>query len=61
MDFEQSQLSDWLVVSELVGSHNKCWSLDIHIFHEKDKEEINCHLGRNITTSIHSALLLIYS
>ena len=25
------------------------------------KTRINCHLGRNITTSIHSALLLIYT
>ena len=53
--------SDWLVVSELVGSHNRCQSLDIHIFHDKDKEEVNCRLGRNIATSIHSALLLIYT
>ena len=33
----------------------------IYTLHDKDMEEINCHLGRNITTSIHSALLLIYT
>ena len=37
MDLEQSQGSGWLAVSELVGSYNECRSLDIHIFHDKDK------------------------
>ena len=27
----------WLVVSELVGSHNRRWSFGLHIFHDKDK------------------------
>ena len=44
MDFKQSKGGDWLVVSEFVGTYNRCWSLDIHIFHDKDKEEIS-HLN----------------
>ena len=27
----------WVVVSKFMGSYNRCWSLDIHIFHDKDK------------------------
>ena len=27
-----------LAVSELLGSHNRRWSFDLHIFHDKDKE-----------------------
>ena len=30
-----------LVVSEFVGTNNRCWCLDIHIFYDKDKEKIN--------------------
>ena len=30
-----------MVISEFVGAPNRCWSLDIHIFHDKDKEKIS--------------------
>ena len=40
MDLEQSKGSGWLVVSKFVGSYNRRWSLDIHIFHDKDKEKV---------------------
>ena len=40
MDFEQSQGSDWLAVSELVGTNHRRWSIDIHIFHDKCKEKV---------------------
>ena len=40
MDFEQSQRSGWLAVSELVGSNHLCWSINIHIFHDKCKEKV---------------------
>ena len=51
MDFEQSQGSGWLAVSEFVGTHNGCWCLDIHIFHDKDKEKIS-HLNNHNTVKI---------
>ena len=50
-----------LAVSELVGIYHRCWSFDIYIFYDKDKEEINNHLRQNITSCIRSALLLIYT
>ena len=37
MDLEQSQGSGWLAVSEFVGTYHRCWSFDLHIFHDKDK------------------------
>ena len=37
MDIEKSQGSGWLAVSELVGTDHRCWSFDLHIFHDKDK------------------------
>ena len=40
MDFEQSQGSGWLAVSELVGTNHGCWSIDMHIFHDKCKEKV---------------------
>ena len=40
MDFEQSQGSGWLVVSELVGTYHRRWSFDLHMFHDKDKEKV---------------------
>ena len=40
MDFEQSQGSGWLAVSELVGPNHRRWSIDIHIFHDKCKEKV---------------------
>ena len=30
----------WLVISELVGTYHRRWSLDIHIFHDQDEERI---------------------
>ena len=38
-----------MAVSEFVGSNDRCWCLDIHIFHDKDKEKINSHLGHRVT------------
>ena len=32
--------SGWLVISELVGTNHRCWSFDLHIFHDKDKEKV---------------------
>ena len=51
MDFEQSQGSGWLAVSELMGTHNRCRSFDIHIFHDKYKEKIS-HLNIHHTVKI---------
>ena len=55
------EMVGWLVVLELVGSHNRCWSFDLHIFHDKCKEEINCQSVQNVTTSIRYVSLLIYT
>ena len=33
-------LGDWVVISEFVSAHNRCWNLDIHIFHDKNKEKV---------------------
>ena len=54
MDLEQSQGSDWLVVSKFVGTYHRRWSLDIHIFHDKDKERIS-HL--NIHHTVKTAVV----
>ena len=51
MDFEQNQGSGWLAVSELVGTNHRCRNLDIHIFHDKDKEKIS-HLNIHHTVKI---------
>ena len=40
-----------MVISEFVGTHNRCWSLDIHIFHDKDKEKIS-HFNIHHTAKI---------
>ena len=40
-----------MAVSEFVGTHNRCRSLDIHIFHDKDKEKIS-HLNNHHTVKI---------
>ena len=37
MDFEQSQGSDRLAVSEFLGTYHRHWSFGLHIFHDKDK------------------------
>ena len=35
----------WLVgCLRTVGTYHRCWSCDLHIFHNKDKEEINRRL-----------------
>ena len=54
MDIEQSQGSGWLAVSELVGTYHRRWSLDIHMFHDKDKERIS-HL--NIHHTVKTAVV----
>ena len=45
----------WLFVSKFVGSHNRCWCFDIHIFDDKDKERIS-HL--NIHHTVKTAVVL---
>ena len=35
---------DWLVISEFVGSHNRYWSFDLHIFYDQNEKEID-HLN----------------
>ena len=32
--------SGWLAVSELLGTNHRCWSIDLHIFHDKCKENV---------------------
>ena len=51
MDFKQSKGSDWVVISEFVGAHNRCWSLDIHIFHDENEKEID-HLNSHQTVKM---------
>ena len=51
MNFEQGQGGDWLVISEFVGSHNRCWCFDIHILYDKDKEKVS-HLNIHHTVNI---------
>ena len=40
-DFEQSKGGGWLVISEFVGTHNRCWNFDLHIFYDENEKEIN--------------------
>ena len=51
MDLEQSKRSGWLVVSEFVGTYNRCWSSDLQIFYDESKKEIN-HLNIHHTVKI---------
>ena len=51
MDFEQGERSGWLVISESVGTYNRCWSFDLHIFYDKNEKEIN-HLNIHHTVKI---------
>ena len=51
MDFEQSKTSGWLVISEFVGTYNRCRSFDIHVFYDKSEKEIN-HLKIQHTVKI---------
>ena len=41
MNIEQSKRSGWLVSSEFVGTYNRCWSFDIHVFYDKNEKKIN--------------------
>ena len=53
MDFEESKRSDWLVISEFVGTHNRCQSIDIHIFHDKYKKKIShLNIHRTVKTDV---------
>ena len=56
MDLEQSKGSDWMAVTEFVGTYHRCWSFDLHIFHDKDKERIS-HL--NIHHTVNTAVVPI--
>ena len=51
MDFEQSKGSGWLAISEFVGTYNRYWSFDIHIFYDKNEKEID-HLNSHQTVKI---------
>ena len=51
MDFEHSKRSGWLVISEFVGTYNRCWSFDIHIFYDTYERKIN-HLNIHHTVKI---------
>ena len=31
----------WLVISEFVGTYNRCLSFDIHVFYDENEKEIN--------------------
>ena len=48
MDFEQSQGSGWLVVSEFMGTYNRCWCFGVQVFHDRDKEKVS-HLNIHYT------------
>ena len=51
IDFEQSKGSGWLAISEFVGTYNRCWSFDIHIFHDENEKEID-HSNSHQTVKI---------
>ena len=51
MDFEQRKRRGWLVISEFVGTYNRCWSVDLHIFYDKNKKKVN-HLNIHHTVKI---------
>ena len=51
MDIEQSKGSDWVVISEFVGTYNRCWSFDIHIFYDESEKKMN-HLNIHHTVKI---------
>ena len=36
----KSKGSDWVAVSEFVGTYHRCRSLGIRIFHDKDQEKV---------------------
>ena len=43
-----------MAVSEFVGTNNRCWCLDIHMFYDKDKEKVS-HL--NIHHTVNTAVV----
>ena len=51
MDFEQSKRSGLLVISEFVGTNNRCWSFGIHVLYDENEKEIN-HLNIQHTVKI---------
>ena len=51
MDFECSKGSGWLVISEFVGTYDRCWGFDIHIFYDENEKKIN-HLNIHHTIKI---------
>ena len=51
MNFENSKRSGWLVISEFVGTYNRCWSFDIQIFYDENEKKIN-HLNIHHTAQI---------
>ena len=38
---EQSKRSRRLVISEFVGTYNRCWSFDIQVFYDENEMKIN--------------------
>ena len=43
--------SGWLVISTFVGTYNRCWSFDIHVFYDENDKKIN-HLNIHHTVKI---------
>ena len=48
---KQHKRSGWLVISESVGTYNRCWILDPHIFYDKNENKIH-HLNIHHTVKI---------
>ena len=51
VDFEESERSGWLVISEFVSTYNRCWSFHLHIFYDENKRKVN-HLDIHHTVKI---------
>ena len=47
----RAKRSGWLVISEFVGTYNRCWSSDLHIFYDENEKKVN-HLNIHHTVKI---------
>ena len=45
-----SWILKWLI-SELVGTYNRCWSFDLHIYYDENEKKMN-HLNTHHTVKI---------
>ena len=52
---EPCKRSGWLAISKFVGTHNRCWSFDIHIFHDQDEEKIHHAVKTAVIPNIKAA------